>query len=145
MLAVWFVSIVSVIVGSQVYEHYQGAKYDDIAIPYIQKVIPELSKWDLETTRGLMAPEVLDAIPPEQIVQIIAVFSRMGALQSFETPEFVKIHSQGEKDSGTQTVVVYETAAKYENGDAKIVLKLLEREKSFDVFRFNLSSSTLVE
>jgi len=145
LVAVWLVSIVAVIVGSQLYEKYQATGYDELAVPFIQQVIPEFSTWDPEIVKPLMAAEVLAEIPDQKFVQILAVFSKLGTLQSMGIPEFQKVHSQEKTDNGTQTVIVYDTETKYENGEALITLNLLQVGDSFEIFRFNLSSNTLVE
>jgi len=44
-----------------------------------------------------------------------------------------------------QTIVEYEVDAKYENGDALLNIKLLERDGSFELYSFNLSSEVLLE
>ena len=46
---------------------------------------------------------------------------------------------------GNQTILVYETDATYENDDAMITLQLLERNGTFEVFRFNFSSKILLK
>ena len=145
LIAVWLVSIVAVVVGSQLYEKYQATDYDGLAVPYIQKVIPELSTWDPEIIRPLMVPEALKEIPDRKFAQTMDVFSKLGALQTMEVPKFESVHSQEKSDSETQTVVVYDTEAKYENGEAVITLQLLQVGDSFEVYRFKVSSNALIE
>jgi hypothetical protein len=143
MLACWFATIVAVVAGSYLYSHFQAAEYDDRALPYIRKVVPEISQWNPEITRSLMAAEALATVSEEQLGRIMGLFSRMGGLRGMETPEFQKVLSQEDSGSGMQTVIAYELAATYENGDALISINLLERDGSFEVYRFNLSSEAL--
>ena len=44
------------------YGYYQSSQYDGTVIPYIQKVLPELSTWDPEVVKQYMAPEVLGTV-----------------------------------------------------------------------------------
>lgn len=145
LLALWFVTIVAVIVGSIIYNLYQASEYSDIAVPYIKKVVAEVSNWDNATTRALMVPEVSEAIPEDKFTQTMLWFSKLGELQSMEEPEFQEVHSGGKTDIGMQTIVEYEIDAKYENGDALINIKLLDRNGFFELYRFNLSSEVLLE
>jgi hypothetical protein len=92
-----------------------------------------------------MAPEVLKTIPEDRFVRAMTWFSELGALQSMEEPVFKKVYVEEEIDIGIQTIIEYNIGAKYENGDALISIKLLDRGDSFDVYRFNLSSSILAE
>jgi hypothetical protein len=145
MLAFWFVTIISVVVGSKLYIEHQGKELSVTAVPYIKQVIPEVSKWDPAITRGLMAAEVLETIPDDRFVRAMTWFSKLGDLKSMEEPVFKKLHSEEETEIGVQTIIEYDINAKYENGDALISLKLLDRGGVYDIYRFNLSSSLLAE
>ncbi|MBE0575426.1 MAG: hypothetical protein IH613_05960 [Desulfuromonadales bacterium] len=92
-----------------------------------------------------MAPEVSATIPEKTFVQAMACFSRLGALQSMEDPKFAQIHQNLQTDIGNLTIVVYNINAKYENGDAVISLKLLDKGETFEIYRFDFSSAILVE
>ncbi len=143
LMVCWFIAMVSVVVGVYVYKHKQAAEYDALAVPYIKQVIPELSQWNPDTTRQLMAPEALEGISEEMFVEVIRVFSKMGSLETVGEPEFKKAYTA--EETKIDTVVAYTTTAKYEYGDAKIAIQLLVRDGSLEVFRFNLSSETLSE
>ena len=114
LVVCWFVAIISVIAGSYIYSHYQAKDYDERAVPYIQMVVPEISTWNPATTRALMADETMEKIPEEKFSQIMELFSKMGSLQSMETPEFNKVLSEEETGTGTKAIVAYELEAKYE-------------------------------
>lgn len=141
LLVTWFVAMVSVVIGVYIYQQQQASEYDTLAIPYIQKVIPIISQWDPATTRKLMAPEALDGTSDELFSEIIAVFSKLGELQSIEEPTFKKVYT--EEETEIDTVLAYSADAKFANGDAVIAIQLLVRGDSFEVFRFNLSSNAL--
>ena len=144
LIAVWAVSIASVVGGLEIYKNYQGAEFDKKAIPYIQRVIPEISKWDPETTKALMIPKIVAAIPDEKFIRGMLFFSKLGALQSIDEPKFEKGHLDQETEIGKQTILEYKIEAKYENADAEINLKLLESGESFEIYRFNFSSEFLL-
>lgn len=145
LLILWFVTIICVVGGSMIYDRYKTSEYDDIAFPYIKRIIPELSKWDPATTSGLMAPEVLSSIPETNIAQAMTLFSRLGALQSIDEAKFDEVHEVQESDIGKQIIVEYNVDARYENGDAEINLKLLPRGGNFEIYRFNVSSEILLK
>lgn len=145
MLGLWLLTIICIIVGINIYEKQQGGPYKAVATPYIEQAIEKISQWDPEITRALMAPEILDTIPEERLVRAMTLFSRLGPLLSMEEPEFEKLYSEGEGDIGKQTILEYKVDAKYENGDAFLVVKLLVRDDSFDLYEFNISSAALAE
>ena len=145
LMAIWLVTIIAVFAGSVLYNQYQSSEYDAMAGPYIRMVIPEISKWDPATTRALMAPEVSATMPEENFTQALALFSRLGALQSMEQPKFDEVHQDMQTDIGKQTIVVYDIDATYANGDAVINLKLLDKGDSLQIYRFGVSAEILAE
>jgi hypothetical protein len=134
-----------VIIGSIVYDRYQASEYTDTALPYIRQIIPIVSKWEPAAIRELMVPEVSADISEDKFAQTMVWFSKLGALQSMEEPEFQEVDTGGKTVIGMQTIVEYEVDAKYENGDALLNIKLLDRNGSFELYSFNLSSEVLLE
>jgi hypothetical protein len=145
MLAVWFVVIIAIVIGSYVFPKFQSADYDDVAVPYLKKVIPELSQWDPAAARALMVTEVSASIPEEKLVRGMETFSKLGALQSLAEPEFENVYRDQGTIIGKQTIVEYNTEAKYANGDATINMKLLDRGGHLEIYHFNISSQALLE
>ena len=144
LIAFWLVSMLIIIGGSIFYKKFQGSEYDHLAVPYIQAVIPVISQWDPVKTKALMAPEIAADIPDDKYAMAMEFFSQLGALQSIDKPSFTKAHVDEETDLGRQTILEYQVDAKYEKGDAEIDLKLLERNGSFEINRFNFSSEALM-
>lgn len=145
LLAFWVVTMVAVVAGTHLYKRSQSADYDATAIPYINKVVPEISMWDPEKTEALMAPEVAAAIPEGKFVRAMEFFSMLGALKSMEEPVFEKAYvDQETPDLGNQTIVEYNVETIYENGDATVNLKLLMRDGKFEIYRFDFGSETLL-
>lgn len=144
LIALWVVSIAAAVGGLELYKSHQGAEFDKTAIPYIRAVVPEISTWDPETVKALMAPEIAASIPEEKFVRAMRFFSKLGALQSIDEPKFSEAHIDQETDIGRQTIVIYTVAARYENAEAEITLQLLERGTSYEIYRFNFSSELLL-
>lgn len=146
LLITWLVTIIVIIVGSELYDQHKASEYDDSAVPYIKEVIiPELSKWDPATTKTLMASEVTADISEEKFNHAMTWFSKLGALQSVGDPKFVDVHIGNQADVGVQTIVEYNIDVQYAGGDATINLKLLARDGSFEIYNFNFSSEALLK
>ena len=145
LVILWFVTIVSVVIGSIAYNYYQGTEYSDTAVQYIEQILPIVSEWEPAAIRELMVPEVSAEISEDKFAQTMAMFSKLGTLQSMEEPDFQEVDTGGKTVIGMQTIVEYEVDAKYENGDALLNIKLLDRNGSFELYQFNLSSETLLE
>ncbi len=145
LLIIWLVAIIVIIGGSAIYDRYETSEYDVLAAPYLERIIPQLSQWDTETTRGLMASEVLSTIPEESFAKAMTMFSRLGQLKSMDKARFDEVHEVQESDIGQQTIVEYNVDAHYEHGDAVINLKLLPRDGTFKIYRFNVSSELFLK
>ncbi len=128
------------------YTYYKSSQYKETALPYVEMVIPEISKWDTEIIKQHMPPESLQNTSDEKIKGIVLHLSRLGDLEKFEKPEFSKIYSVGKAEEDQRNIVSYTVEADYENGDATIDISVLEgQEKSFHVHNFMINSSALSE
>ncbi len=145
MLAIWLVAILTIIAGTGVYDKYLSSDYDKTAQPYIEKAVTQISTWDSASTRALMVPEIAANIPEEKFTRGMAWFSRLGALQSMDEPEFEKAYVDQKTELGTHTILEYNTDVKYANGDAIINIKILDRDGHYEIYSFNFSSEALFE
>ncbi len=133
-----------IIGGSIYYKTYQGAEYDEQAVPYIEKVVPVISQWDPEATKALMPPEIAATIPDDKYVRAMDFFSQLGQLKSISEPNFEKAFVDQETDIGIQTIIEYNVDTIYEEGEAELNLKLLKRNNNLELYRFNFSSEALM-
>ncbi|NIW49323.1 MAG: hypothetical protein GWN14_25070 [candidate division Zixibacteria bacterium] len=143
MIALWFIGIGATIGASIYLANHEGDEYDKYAIPYIQKAVAELSEWDPEKAKALMAEEVVAKIPEEKFSRAMSFFSQLGALQSMEEPSFNKAFIDQQTDIGKQTIVEYDVNTHYEHGDAEINLKLLQKGSDYEIYSFNFRSEKL--
>jgi len=143
LMVTWLVTIIAIFAGSILYDNNQASEYHDRAVPYIKQIVPIISQWDAVKARELMAPEISAEITEEKFSQVMARFSRLGALQKIQEPEFEDLHPNQNTDIGKQTIVEYNVDAKYENGDATINLKLIDRRGALEVYQFNVSAEIL--
>ena len=145
MVAFWLVSVLTIVVGSGIYKKFLSNDYDETVRPYVRHAITEISKWDPANTRALMAAEVAEKIPEDKFNRAMAWFSRLGELQSMDDPAFERSWEDLETELGKQTVIEYNTEARYTNGEATINLKLVSRNGHYELYSFNFSSQTLLE
>jgi len=135
-----------VTVGSSIFFGYgkiQSAKYADTAIPYMEKVLPQISSWDANTVKQYMAPEVLQSVSTTDLENLMAALSKIGQLKSIGKFSF-KNKASGDNVQFTDgTVITYEVEAEYSTGTAMVRLRLLERAGSYQVFHFNFQSAAL--
>jgi hypothetical protein len=143
MLSV-LISLGLLIVGG--FSYYSGQKetqYLTTAVPYVKMVVPELSRWDPVVAKQHMSAEFMQKTSEENFAKIIKALSKIGTLQEMEEPKFEEIYSGDTPAGEKQTVVSYTVKARYDTGDAKITLGLLDQAGEFKVYRFNVESEAL--
>jgi hypothetical protein len=143
MIAFWFIGIGATIGASIYLASHEGDEYDKVAIPYIQHVVAEISEWDPEKAKALMAEDVVAKIPEEKFSRAMSFFSQLGTLQSMEEPAFNKAFIDNQTDIGKHTIVEYDVKTRYEHGDAEINLKLLQKGAGYEIYSFNFRSEKL--
>ena len=127
------------------YEHTQSAQYDGTAVPYIQKVLPEISTWNPEVVKQYLAAEVLQTVSEENLKNILAELSKIGELRSIEKFKFKKKSTGGEGDTQQQPVITYIVAAQYSTGEATVTISLLDKGGAYKVQHFNFESGALFQ
>lgn len=144
MIAFWAIGI-SATVGASIYlQSQEGVPYEEVAVPFVKKAVTEISEWDVAKTKGLMAPEILATIPDDKFARAIDFFSQLGALKSMDEPSFQKAFIDQETEHGKFTILEYNVDTVYEQGPAQVNLKLLKRDESYQIYRFNFAAETLM-
>jgi len=121
------------------------AQYLTTAVPYVKMVIPELSKWDPAVARKHMSAAFLQKTSEENFAKIITAMSTLGVLQSMDEPSFEEIYAGDTPGGDEQTIVSYIVKARYDSGDAKITMGLIDKGGVFKVYRFNVESEALAQ
>ncbi|MFK5926227.1 MAG: hypothetical protein QM483_06330 [Desulfuromusa sp.] len=125
------------------YWAYLAAQYDDTAVPYIQKVLPELSTWNPDIVKQYMAPEVLRTVTAEELEGLMGALAKIGSLQSIGKLSFKNKSTLDDVQLANHLLITYEVEALYSTGDAKITISLLGRDGSYDLYSFNFQSEAL--
>ncbi len=129
--------------GYFIYGYMQSAKYDGTAIPYIEKVLPELSSWDVDRVSQCMAPEVLATISPENLVELLKSLSQIGTFQSISEATFKNKAVGANVKYADAPVITYDIETRYSSGPVTVTLSLLDRDGKYQVYYFNFQSQAL--
>jgi len=125
------------------YTRHQSEKYAKTAVPYIEKAVPAISKWDPEIIKTYMAPEAMKKFSDEKIVRIVDYLSRLGALEDLETPEFSRVSYIPLADHAEKKLLYYTVPARYQKGDATFNIYLVEAGGTFKIYNFSINSDAL--
>ena len=125
------------------YFYIQGARFDSAVVPYVEKVLPQLSRWDLETTRNLLDEEALSQVNDAALEHMLAYLSRIGTLESFDKPHFRSTSTALTTGAVKRDVVTYRVKARYSTGEAEVTLSMVERGQDYALLHFNFQSRAL--
>jgi len=128
-----------------IYGSMQSSEYDGTAIPYIKETLPQISTWDAEIVKQLMAPEVLETVSAENLTNILAALADIGELQSIGDATFKNKSTGGNVQSAKDPVITYEVEAQYSTGDATVTISLIDRGESYEIYHFNFKSKALFQ
>ncbi|MDA3903340.1 MAG: hypothetical protein PF441_07840 [Desulfuromusa sp.] len=131
-----------------IYGSMQSSQYDGTAVPYIMETLPKISTWDPEIVKQLMAPEVLKTVSAENLANILAALADIGELQSIGDATFKNKSTDGTGGNVqliNEPVITYEVEAQYSTGDAKVIISMIDRGGSYEIYHFNFKSKALFQ
>ncbi len=123
----------------------EQSEYESTAVPYIEKLIPKIATWDPNVVWDHYDQEVKSSISKEDNEKVVRFMSKLGELESTDTPEFQMVSTSASTSSGARKLVTYKIAARFESGDASIELTLVDRDGEFSVYHFKINSMVFVE
>lgn len=124
------------IVGSAA---YFGSKLDASSKTYVDENVPAIiSSWSKAEFIKRASPQLLQKISDDQISELFATLSsKLGAFRSYDG-------AKGESNmsfifnSGQTTTASYVAEATFQNGKAKIQIKLIRDDDSWKILGFNV-------
>ncbi len=141
---VYLVVVVTLgISGGYYYDYSQSQKYDTLAVPYIEEVLPKLSSWDLDQVKGCMAPEVLRTVSDEQLGGLLKALSQLGELKSIGETSFKNKADGDAKSAVAGNIVTYDIETEYSSGPVMVTLRLLDKGGVYQLYYFNFQSESL--
>lgn len=140
-----FFTIVFIFVGIAVWTQNQSMEYGETAVPYIKKIVPEISTWKPEILREHMLEDLSNDISLEELSRMTKFLSKVGALRSMSEPMFHSVETSAGINNESIKLVSYQVLAQYENGEAMIHVTLIDKGDFFKVYAFNLDSDALLD
>lgn len=126
-----------------IYGYVQSSRFDSLVLPYIDRTLPQLSQWDLDTTKALLDEEALSRVTDERLGQMLEYLSRIGTLQDFEKPRFRSTSTAMTTGAVEKDVVTYRVKANYSSGAADVTLSMIDRDGAYALLHFNFQSQAL--
>ena len=144
-LGVLFVGLGLTFTGLIYWASEGTAEHNAKAIPYINEIVPELSKWKIDAYEKHFMESVYKDLDKEQLAKVIEYFSKLGALKSLEKPQLQTINSHANTSNGVGEKVIYKVKGNYEKGPADIDITLHVTENGYELYHFYISSTAFLE
>lgn len=138
------VLIVAVMVGVGV---YQGAGLDASSKAYVEaNVQPVVATWSKDELMSRAAPQLVEIIrkDPDQLDQLFAKLSKLGALKSLSEPKGQALLAVN-AGSGKTVSASYTESGEFENGHADFNIKLIQIDGQWRLAGFYVSSPIMLQ
>lgn len=141
----FFLVLVILFIGIGIWFAVSSAKYTKVAKPYLEKNMPAVVSWDFEQLRPLLTPESLKVFETERGQKVYKLFSKLGALKSFEEPKFLGAKAGVTVSEGAYDIVDFSILGHFEAGDAQCTITLAAAGDSYLIHYINMNSDVFLE
>ena len=136
-----------VVAGFIGFAAHQGRALDASSKAYVEANVPPIiSTWSKEELLKRSSPQLLKVINenPEQLDQLFQKLSKLGAMRSFDEVKGDSNVSYTTRD-GKVTTASYIATAKFENGEARIAVRLIQLSGQWQFLLFNVNSPLFLQ
>ncbi len=141
----FFLVLIVIFIGLGIWYALNASKYTEVAQPYLEKNMPAAVSWDFEKLRPLLTPEALKEFETERGQKIYKLFSKLGALKSFEEPQFLGAQTGANINQGAYDIVNFAILGHFEAGDAQFHVTLATHGDSYLIHYININSDAFLE
>jgi hypothetical protein len=145
ILGSFFLVIIVIFIGVAIWFSFTSSKYTEAAQPFLETNMPSAVSWDFEQLRPLLTPESLKEFETERGQKIYKMFSKLGALKSFEQPQFLSAKTGVSVGVGAYDIVVFSMPGHFEAGDAQISVTLASSEDSYLIHYIQVNSDVFLD
>lgn len=142
-----FLLLILVVAGFIGYATYQGRGLDASSKAYVEANVPPIiSTWSKDELLKRSSPQLLKIIheKPEQFDQLFQKLSKLGTMQSFSD---IKGNSNVSytTENGKVITASYIANAKFENGEGRISIRLIQLSGQWQLLLFNINSPLFLQ
>lgn len=141
----FFLVLIVLFVCFGVWYAINSSKYTEVAQPFLEKNMPAVVSWDFEQFRPLLTPEALKEFETERGQKVYKFFSKLGALKSFEEPQFLGAKTGASVREGAYDVVNFSMLGHFEAGDALFTVTLAAEGGSYLIHYIYVNSDAFLE
>lgn len=118
----------------------KAERYNDTAIPYLEKALPKMVSWQYSELEPLLSPTARTVFASEKVQAAYRGFSRLGMLQSMSRPEFMGNRSEKIDKLGEVELIAYQVSLEFDSGPATIKINLATDGQHYYIHHFGFHS-----
>jgi hypothetical protein len=145
ILGIFFVLAIAVVAGLIGFAAYKGTKLDASSKEYVDQAVPPIiSTWSVLELLDRASPELKAIATQEQMEQLFKKLSELGKLKEYQGSKgdsFMSYTTQ----NGKQITAKYRAKALFENGEAEILVQLIEHDGMCQIINFHVNSPTFLK
>ena len=116
------------------------ANYEKTAVPYLREQIPIITTWEADKFLALFDSRIRDEMDPDRFEKVMSYYANLGELEWLGEPEFRNITAYAGTDGGAMKRVTYAIPARFEAGEARFDITLVDHKGEFSIYHFNINS-----
>jgi hypothetical protein len=140
ILGILFVLAIAVAAALIGFAAYNGTKLDASSKEYVDQAAPSIiSTWSVAELLDRASPELKAIVTKEQMQQLFNKLSELGKLKEYQGSKgdsFMSYTTQ----NGKQITAKYRAKALFKNGEAEILIQLIEHDGKWQIINFHVNS-----
>jgi hypothetical protein len=135
--------IVLLAAGLVLYAVWYGIRadrFEDTAVPYLQRAVPALTSWQYARLEPLLSPAARLDFENEKVRAAYRGFERLGKLQSMGKPRYMADRVDTSSELGEIQVIDYQVPLQFDSGPAMLEIKLVAAGKTYYIQHFGFHS-----
>lgn len=144
LIAIIFSCMVMAVAVWVIYKKHFDLTLDESSKKYVDDIVPTIvSRWSPDDVMKYASSQLRRTIDKEQLEQLLLKSSQLGSLKKYEGSEGQSNVSVTEQ-YGTVVSAIYFAKAKFEYGDAEIVIRIIQNKGDWKILDFYINSPTLL-
>ena len=143
-LGIGILSVVIFFVGIAIFTSSNSVNHEQVFVPYIEKIIPELTTWEQEAYKTHMSKKAFEGATKAQWNLYLSKLSQLGSLQSIGLPELQQSKTFSSMSGSTTTYAVYLVPVTFDTGLAHVQLSIESKDDKIQINSVKFLSDILM-
>jgi hypothetical protein len=120
-------------------------RYDDTAVPYLNKILPVVARWKFSEFVPMLSPQARAEFETDKGKETYRFFTQLGVLESIGKPQYMADRPGFSDGLGEVDIVTYQVPVVFETGPAVIKILLASNGESYFIHQLGISSELFAQ